>query len=496
MSSLFRSRLAKEFDDRTARFHTSVVEDLRMFNEDIDGTMAHDIMLHEQGIMEEEPLKKILGALQEIKDEWNNGELEIGAEYEDIHEFIEARVIEKIGMEAGGAMHTGRSRNDQVMVDMKMVTKKEMLAIAENVLNLVKIMCELADKHTETPMVYYTHGQPATVGTFGHYLLAYVDQYMRDYQRIKACYDKVNYNPLGAAAIGGTNFRISRLRTSELLGFDYIQENSMDAVSSRDWAMECTSVLSILMANMSRMAADFVMWAGAEFQYITVADEYSSSSSIMPQKVNPSTAELIRGKSAEVFGTLQEIMTMVKGLPTGYYQDLQQTKIALWRAFDTTRTSVEVLNGIISTLTVNEDKMMDQVRGSFIFAVQLAETLAEDEALSFREAYKITADVVKKLVAEGRTLEDLQAEEVQKVAKDLFDKAIKVSSSIAEKVSNPKKALSNLRSPGSPHPAEIGMAVENRLELRERYWKELDFLKIKLVIAADNLKNAIAKYTA
>lgn len=496
MSSLFRSRLAKEFDDRTARFHTSVVEDLRMFNEDIDGTMAHDIMLHEQGIMEKETLVKILGALQEIKDEWNNGELEIGAEYEDIHEFIEARVIEKIGIEAGGAMHTGRSRNDQVMVDMKMVTKKEMLAIAENVLNLVKDMCELADKHTETPMVYYTHGQPATVGTFGHYLLSYVDQYLRDYQRIKECYDKVNYNPLGAAAIGGTNFRISRLRTSELLGFDYIQENSMDAVSSRDWAMECTSVLSILMANMSRMAADFVMWAGAEFQYITVADEYSSSSSIMPQKVNPSTLELIRGKSAEVFGTLQEIMTMVKGLPTGYYQDLQQTKIALWRAFDTAKTSVEVLNGAISTLTVNEDKMMDQVKGSFIFAVQLAETLAEDEALSFREAYKITADVVKKLVSENRTLEDLQAEEVQKVAKDLFDKDIKVSSSIADKVSNPKKALSNLRSPGSPHPAEIGMAVENRLELRERYWKEFDFLKIKLVIAADNLKNAITKYTA
>lgn len=496
MSNLFRSRLAKEFDDRTARFHTSVVEDLRMFNEDVDGTMAHDIMLHEQGIMDAETLKKILGALQEIKEEWKNGELEIGAEYEDIHPFIEARVIEKIGLEAGGAMHTGRSRNDQVMVDMKMVTKKEMLAIAENVLNLVKTMCELADKHTETPMVYYTHGQPAMIGTFGHYLLAYVDQYMRDYQRIKQCYDRVNYNPLGATAIGGTNFRISRLRTSELLGFDYIQENSVDAVSSRDWAMECTSVLSILMANMSRMAADFVMWSGVEFQYITVADEYSSSSSIMPQKVNPSTAELIRGKSAEVFGTLQEIMTMVKGLPTGYYQDLQQTKIALWRAFDTTRTSVEVLNGIISTLTVNEDKMMEQVKGSFIFAVQLAETLAEDEALSFREAYKITAEVVKKLVSEGRTLEDLKAEEVQKVAKDLFGKDIKVSSSIAEKVSNPTKALNNLRSPGSPHPAEIGMAVENRLELRERYWKELDFLKIKLVIAADNLKNAIAKYTA
>jgi len=493
LSGLVRGRLAKEFDERTARFHTSVVEDLRMFEEDIDGTMAHDIMLQEQGIMEEEDLRKILGALQEIKAEWRKGEIEIGAEYEDIHEYIETRVIEKIGIEAGGAMHTARSRNDQVMVDMKMVSKKELIAIAENVLKLVKTLCELADKHVETAMVYYTHGQPAMIGTFGHYLLAYVDQYLRDYQRIKQCYERVNYNPLGATAIGGTNFRISRLRTSELLGFDYIQENSVDAVSSRDWAMECASVLSILMANMSRMAADFVMWAGAEFQYITVADEYSSSSSIMPQKKNPSTVELIRGKTAEVYGVLQEMMTMVKGLPTGYYQDLQQTKLALWRAFDTARTSVEVLNGAISTLTVNNDKMLAQTKGSFIFAVQLAETLAED-ALSFREAYKVTAGVVKNLIDEGRTLEDLKPEDVKKVAKELFGKDIKGSSSIAEKVSDPKKALNNLRSPGSPHPAEISMAVENRLELRERYWKELDFLKIKLVIAADNLKNAIAQH--
>ena len=494
MSSLFRTQLAKEFDDRTARFHTSVVEDLRMFEEDLDGTMAHDIMLQEQGILEEDTLKKILIALQEIKEEWKKGKIEIGAEYEDVHEYIEARVIEKIGIEAGGAMHTGRSRNDQVMVDMKMVTKKEMIAIAENVLNLVKTLCELADKHVETPMVYYTHGQPAMIGTFGHYLLAYADQYLRDYQRIKQCYDRVNYNPLGATAIGGTNFRISRLRTSELLGFDNIQENSVDAVSSRDWAVECTSVLSILMGNMSRMAADFVMWAGAEFKYITVADEYSSSSSIMPQKKNPSTIELIRGKSGEVYGTLIELMTMVKGLPTGYYQDLQQTKIALWRAFDTTKTSLEVLNGVVSTLTVNTDRMLEQTKGSFIYAVQLAEVLAENESLSFREAYKITATVVKNLIAENRTLEDLKPEDVQKVAKELFNKDVKVSSSIAEKASDPIKALNNLRSPGSPHPAEISMAVENRLELRDRYWKELDFLKIKLVIAADNLKNAISQH--
>jgi argininosuccinate lyase len=495
VSSLFRTRLAKEFDDRTARFHTSVVEDLRMFKYDIDGTMAHDIMLHEQGILEKEDLVKILGALQDIKEEWRNGKIVIGTEYEDIHEYIEARVIDKIGIEAGGMMHAGRSRNDQVMVDMKMVSKHELIEISEKILNFVKTLCEIADKHVDTPMVYYTHGQPAQIGTFGHYLLAYVDQYLRDYQRIKQCYERVNYNPLGAGAIAGTNFRINRLRTSALLGFDNIQENSMDATSSRDWAVECASVLSIFMGNISRMTTDMVMWTGNEFKYITISDEFSSSSSIMPQKVNPSTLELIRGKSAEVYGTLLELMTMVKGLPTGYYQDLQQTKIALWRAFDTTKTSLEMLHGAIQTMKVNEDKLLEQTKGSFIYAVQLAEVLTESE-LSFREAYKVTAEVVNNLITEGRTLEDLIAEDIQKVARELFDKRIKLSGNIAEKVSDPTRALNNLRSPGSPHPAEISMAVENRLELRERYWKELEFMTIKLEIAADTLRNAITQYTS
>jgi len=495
LSTLFRTRLAKEFSDRTARFHTSVVEDLRMAEEDIDGTMAHDIMLHEQGILDREDLVEILAALQEVKQEWRDGELIVGAEYEDIHEYVEARVIEKIGIEVGGKMHTGRSRNDQVMVDVKMVTRRELIEIMENLLNLVKTVCDVADRHTETPMVLYTHGQQAQIGSYGHYLMAYADQFLRDYQRINECYVRVNMNPLGAAAIGGTNFRISRMRTSELLGFDGIQENSVDATSSRDWAVETAGVLAILMGNMSRLSADIVAWSGSEFRYVELSDEYSSSSSIMPQKKNPSTIELIRGKSAEAYGCLQELMTMVKGLPTGYYQDLQQTKIPLWRAFDTVKTSVEVLDGAVKTMRVNEDAMLAQTRGSFIYAVQLAEVLAEEE-LSFREAYKVTAEVVNTLIAGGRTLEQLKPEDVKKAAKKLFGKEVKVSSGIAEKISDPLRALNNLRSPGSPHPANTSMMVENRLELRERYWKELDFLKIKLVIAGDNLKNALQTYSS
>ncbi len=492
MSSLFRTRLAKEFNDRTARFHTSVVEDLRMFEEDIDGTMSHDIMLHEQGILIRDDLVKILGALQEIRKEWKEGKVEIGPEYEDIHEYIEARVIDKVGIEVGGMMHAGRSRNDQVMVDMRMVARKELLETAENILKLVEILLNKANEHLETPMVLYTHGQHAQIGTFGHYLLSYTDQFLRDFVRIKQCYERVNMNPLGSAAIGGTTLRLNRLRTSELLGFDAIQENSIDAISSRDWAIETASILGILMGNLSRVSADLLEWSNKEFGYIEVADEYASSSSIMPQKKNPSTLELIRGKTSEVYGAQVELMTMVKGIPTGYQQDLQQTKIPLWRAFDTTKTSVEVFTGIMKTLKVNKEVMLMQTKGSFIYAVQLTELLLD--FLSFREAYKVTATVVNNLVVDGKTMEDIRAEDIEKVAKELFRKNIKVSKSITEKISNPIKALDNLRSPGGPQPAETGAMMENRIELHQRYRKELEFMQIKLVLAKDNLKNALMSY--
>ena len=495
LSSLFRSRLAKEFNDRTARFHTSVVEDLRMFEEDIIGTMAHDIMLHEQSIITKEALTQILGALNEVRQEWRDGKVEIGAEYEDVHEYIEARVIEKIGIEVGGMMHAGRSRNDQVMVDMKMVTRRELIEVTDNLMKLINALLTLADQHLETPMVLYTHGQHAMIGTFGHYLLNYADGFLRDYLRLKGCYERVNTNPLGATAIGGTTLRINRLRTAALLGFDGIQENSIDATSSRDWALETASVCSIIMANLSRAAADLLEWSNKEFGYVEVADEYASSSSIMPHKKNPSTLELIRGKTSEVYAAQNELMVMVKGVPTGYYQDLQQTKIALWRTFDTTKTSLEVFTGIIETLNVNTEAMLAGTKGSFIYTVQLAEILI-GEGLSFREAYQTTATIVNNLIAEGKTLEDLEGSAVSKVIKEQWGKDVKVSSSIAEKITDPLKALDNLRSPGGPQPVETSMMVENRKGLLDRYGKELEFSKIKLTIAQDNLKQALETYKA
>ena len=303
-----------------------MVEDLRIFEDDIDGTEAHDIMLHEQDVIPLDALKLILSALEEIRSEWRRGEVEVGAEFEDIHEYVEKRVIEKVGIEVGGMIHTGRSRNDQVMVDLRLRVREDLLETADRVLDLVDALFGQAELHIDTLMMLYTHGQHAQVGTFAHYLTAYADALLRDFQRLMECYNRVNRNPLGSGPIGGTSIRIDRGKTTELLGFDGLVENSIDATSGRDWAIETAAMYAILMSSLSRAAADLIEWSTTEFGYVELADEYSSSSSIMPQKKNPSTLELIRGKTGEVYGAMTELLTMVKGVPSGYYQDLQGTK--------------------------------------------------------------------------------------------------------------------------------------------------------------------------
>jgi argininosuccinate lyase len=227
--SLFRSRLAKEFDDRTARFHTSVVEDLRIFEDDINGTEAHDIMLHEQGIIPREALAKILTALEEIRAQWRAGEVEIGAEYEDVHEYIETQVVEKVGLDVGGMIHTGRSRNDQVVVDMRLRTREELLAINSQLVDLIEALLNLAGENVETTMMLYTHGQHAQVGTFAHYLVSYADAFIRDSQRLTECYGRVNLNPLGSGPVGGTSINVDRRKTMELLGFDGLEPPGVGA---------------------------------------------------------------------------------------------------------------------------------------------------------------------------------------------------------------------------------------------------------------------------
>ncbi len=453
--SLFRSRIAKEFDKKTAEFHTSVNEDLRIFEDDLNCTTAHDVMLHEQGIIPTKELKLILNALDGIRKKWRAGEVTIGAEYEDVHEYIETTVIKQIGIEAGGMIHTGRSRNDQVVTDIKLRLREDILTMGEWVLNLVETLQKRAAEHVETPMILYTHGQHAQVGTMGAYLSSHADILLRDAQRLAELYTRVNTNPLGAGPIGGTSININRKRTTELLGFDAIQENSIDATSARDWAVETCAVCAIISIDLSRLAADILEWSTVEFGYVELSDEYSSSSSIMPQKKNPSTIELLRGKSGQATGALMELLTMTKGLGSGYVQDLQETKITLWRTVYNTQICLEVMTGAVETMKIKKEKLAKPLVGNFAIAVELAETLANETPLSFREAYKIAADLVNTVISRGITLDKLTPTDVEASAEKLWGKKIKIEATLIEKATNPTKCLGRRVSLGSPAPKEV-----------------------------------------
>lgn len=470
MTGLFRVRLNKKFSEKTAKFHTSINEDLRMFEEDIIGTEAHNIMLHEKGLITEKELSTILGALESLRKSWMGGLLEVSPGYEDVHEFIESKVTQQIGVDVGGLIHTGRSRNDQVMLDVKMVTRNALLNIAGKILILIETLLDRSKESIDTIMVLYTHGQHAQIGTLAHQLSSYLEALFRDYSRFMDCYKRVNSNPLGGGAIGGTSINIDRRRTTALLGFETVQENSIDATSGRDWALETASVCAILMSNLSRVAADLIEWSAKEFGYVEVSDEYSSSSSIMPQKKNPSTIELLRGKTSVAYGALLELLTMVKGVPTGYYQDLQQTKISLWNTLDNCDSSLEVINGVIGTIKFNEIRMLKGTEDSFVYALELCEALVDETELNFREAYNVTATLVNRVSMNDQKLKDVTPQVIKEVSSETVGKPITVHQSLINNVFNPLQALKRRKSLGSPNPEMVSKFLSTkRRELKKKY---------------------------
>ncbi len=495
-TSLFRSRLAKEFDERTAKFHTSVAEDLRIFEEDLNCTTAHDIMLHEQGIIPGKELRMILRALEEMRERWRRGEVTVTPQYEDIHEYIETKVIEEIGIETGGMIHTGRSRNDQVVCDVKMRLRDYILDLSNATLALAEAMQRRAGENADAIMILYTHGQHAQVGTIGAYLSSWADILLRDEHRLADLYPRVNTNPLGAGPVGGTSIKIDRKRTTELLGFDGVQENSIDATSSRDWAVEAAWCCASIMGDLSRVAADLLEWSGVEYGYVELADEYASSSSIMPQKKNPSTLELLRGKTGESYSGVVELLTMEKGVPTGYYADLQETKLTLWRTIDNALACLEILTGIISTMKVKPDRLARQTVGSFTMAVELAETLTNEAGLSFRESYKIAADLVNLVIERGQTLDKLTPSDIEASAMKLYKKSVKVNGSLIERATDPRQALLRRASLGSPRPDEVRrMVKEHGAELVKQKLKAEE-RRVYLEKALSNLAATAARYSA
>ncbi|MHA1471625.1 MAG: argininosuccinate lyase [Promethearchaeota archaeon] len=351
---LFRTRLDTPLDKKALNFISSLKEDLWIAEEDILGTEAHDIMLFEQSLLNNTEIKKILISLEEIRDKILTDQIELDENFEDIHPFIEQSVIDRIGIEIGGKIHTGRSRNDQISVDLRLKIRKELNVITKELFTLFDVLLDVSKKNIDTYMPLYTHLQKGQLGVFSHYINNYIAQILRSLERIEEIYKRVNKNPLGACAIGGTSININRLRTAELLGFDGIVYNSIDAVSSRDYIFETIMGLSSLAIHFSRIAEDLIIWSTSEFSFIELDSAYCSVSSVMPQKKNPDTLELIRSKSSKIISNLFNALMVVKSIPTGYFRDFQDLKPLLKSSFELISSIIEMFTGIFSTLKVNK----------------------------------------------------------------------------------------------------------------------------------------------
>lgn len=418
---LWAGRFSKEADKKTNDFNSSIATDSRMFAEDIDGSIAHAEMLGAKNIISAADCKKIVTGLQAIKAEIISGALAIDADAEDIHTFIEAALTERIG-DAGKRLHTGRSRNDQVAVDIKLYLKKECDALSAQLDELITVLKNKARTYADTVMPGYTHLQRAQPITFGYHLSAYVEMFSRDIDRLTDAKRRMNLSPLGSGALAGTTYPIDRQMTAEALGFESFTKNTLDGVADRDFCMELASTLSIVMVHLSRFCEEIILWCSWEFKFVELDDAFSTGSSIMPQKKNPDIAELVRGKAGRVFGDLMGLLTVMKGLPLAYNKDMQEDKDAIFDAVDTVKLCLTAFIPMIDTMKALPENMRKAAAGGFINATDCADYLVS-KGLAFRDAYKATGELVAICIEKGTTLEALPLEEYKKVC-DLFDKGV------------------------------------------------------------------------
>ncbi|HXG13605.1 MAG TPA: argininosuccinate lyase [Candidatus Nitrosotenuis sp.] len=412
---MYRSRLGKNLDKHTLEYVSSISDDVEIAIYDIVGSQAHTIMLYENKILSKDETKKILLALERLKKE----ELDNKSGAEDIHELIESLVVKKIGIQVGGKMHTARSRNDQVALDLRMKIRDDINVICDCILDLVETLIKLAEKHTSTTMPLYTHLQQAQIGTFSHYLLSHSDVLLRDFERLYSSFERVNQSPLGAGPVGGTSLPINRNSTARMLGFSQIVENTIDATSSRDVVAEFVSAVSILMTNLSRIAEDLVIWSTSEFSFVELSDQFSSPSSVMPQKKNPDILELTRGKTARVIGNLVAVLSSLKGLASGYGRDLQEIKPAVFSSSKIAISALIILNSMFATLKVNKDKIREAAESGYLTALDIAEALVK-EGIAFRTAHKIVGNLVQAAHQKNKSLSELTEHEIKSVQKE-FD---------------------------------------------------------------------------
>ena len=423
MAQLWGGRFTKETDQLVYNFNASISFDQRFYEQDIKGSTAHVMMLCKQGIITEEEKKEIIAGLESILNDVQSGKLEISEKYEDIHSFVEANLIDRIG-DAGKKLHTGRSRNDQVALDMKLYTRGEILALQGLVKEMLHELLEIMKNHTETIMPGFTHLQKAQPITLAHHMGAYFEMFKRDYSRLQDIYKRMNTCPLGSGALSGTTYPLDRNYTAELLGFDGPTLNSMDSVSDRDYLIELMSALATIMMHLSRFSEEVIIWNSNEFQFVEIDDGYSTGSSIMPQKKNPDIAELVRGKTGRVYGALMSILTTMKGIPLAYNKDMQEDKELVFDAIDTAKGCLALFTGMLATMKFNTDKMRESARHGFTNATDAADYLVNHN-VPFRDAHGIVGQLVLYCIEKGIALDDMTLEEYQAISPvfqdDIYD---------------------------------------------------------------------------
>ena len=443
---LWQGRFHKQLDEAADAYNSSITFDKRMYRQDITGSMAHAAMLGAQGIISKADSEKIIDGLSGILAEIESGELEIDLSAEDIHTFIEGELTARIG-DAGKRLHTARSRNDQVALDIRLYLRQASINIADKLCRLIVVLSKMAKEYASAVMPGYTHLQRAQPITFGHWLNAYGCMLLRDVRRIEDAVDRMNISPLGCGALAGTTYPIDRGMVAAQLGMNGCCHNSLDGVSDRDFCVELASALSLVMVHLSRFSEEIILYTSWEFKFIELSDAFSTGSSIMPQKKNPDIAELTRGKSGRVIGDLVTLLTVMKGLPLAYNKDMQEDKEAIFDAVDTVSMCLDAFTPMIETMTPLTENMRKAAAGGFINATDCADYLTGVKGLPFRDAYKITGELVARCIELGVTLETLPLEEYKALC-DQFDEGVYAAIDL-------DRCVAERKSYGGPAPEKV-----------------------------------------
>lgn len=484
---LRRGRLEAAQNEEILRYTSSMEADRWIFDADIAVDLAHTVMLREQDIINKGDCSKILSGLLRIREE---GMEKLDFSYEDIHISLESRLIDMVGEDVGGRMHSGRSRNDEVSTCIRLALREELTGLLEEIFALRNTLFSLAEKNINTLMPGFTHLQHAQPTTLAHHLCAHEAALSRDFDRVQDAFSRVNICPLGAAAFASTGFNLNRKRTQELLGFEGLLENSMDAVSSRDYLIECASVFTNMMINLSRMAEELVVWSSSEFNFIELDDMYASTSSIMPQKKNPDTAELMRGKTGVAAGALMSLVTICKGLPLSYNRDLQEATPNIWRSVETVRASVRVMEGMIRTMRVHPEVLAAQSVAGFTTATELADTIVRETGIPFRTAHQIVGMLAK----EG---EKPTMEKIDSAAKIVLGKSLSglgLTENMIKEALDPVSNIKRRKLTGGPAPEEMRRYLSKRQTELELNKQEIATLKDIIDSAFENLLAIVNEY--